>query len=234
MRGYLKVKYERYERQIGAIGLALGFVFDWLTLRRVDLLRENLWMLGILLVATLGILALNYYYRRVPEARENYQHYSLQFWIIFAIQFAFGGILSSFLVLYFRSATLSAAWPFLLLLGAAFAGNEIFKERYTRLSYQVSVLFLSIFAFAIFGVPVLVHRLGTSIFLLSGLASLLVIAGFIALLKLVNRAYYWENRRNLARTIVGLFLLINLLYFANLIPPIPLALKEAGVYHQII
>ncbi|MHB1117932.1 MAG: DUF2914 domain-containing protein [Minisyncoccota bacterium] len=30
-----------------------------------------------------------------------------------------------------------------------------------------------------------------------------------------------------------MFVLINVLYFANIIPPIPLVLKEAGVYHLV-
>lgn len=33
--------------------------------------------------------------------------------------------------------------------------------------------------------------------------------------------------------ILGIFALINFLYFTNLIPPIPLSLKNAGVYHSI-
>jgi hypothetical protein len=33
---------------------------------------------------------------------------------------------------------------------------------------------------------------------------------------------------------VGIFTVFNLLYFTNSIPPIPLALKSAGVYHSIL
>ena len=214
--------------------MVTGFVFDWLTLRRVDLLCENLWLLTLLFLAALGILALNYYYQRQPIARLEYRHYSFHFWLIFVIQFAFGGLLSSFLVLYFRSAALVTAWPFLLLLLATFIGNELFKERYAQLSYQVGVLFLAVFAFTIFAVPVLIHRVGDSIFLLSGLVSLAAIAGFGALLRRLNRAYYLANRRRLVVIVLGLFALINLLYFSNLIPPIPLSLKAAGIYHQVV
>lgn len=35
-------------------------------------------------------------------------------------------------------------------------------------------------------------------------------------------------------SIAGITLLINILYFTNLIPPIPLSLKDAGVYHSIV
>jgi hypothetical protein len=32
---------------------------------------------------------------------------------------------------------------------------------------------------------------------------------------------------------LGTFLFINILYFTNIIPPIPLSLKDAGIYHSI-
>ena len=32
---------------------------------------------------------------------------------------------------------------------------------------------------------------------------------------------------------IGIFVLLQVLYFTNIIPPVPLALKEKGVYHQV-
>jgi hypothetical protein len=36
-----------------------------------------------------------------------------------------------------------------------------------------------------------------------------------------------------ARAVASIYLLINLLYFLNAIPPLPLALKDAGVFHAV-
>jgi len=33
--------------------------------------------------------------------------------------------------------------------------------------------------------------------------------------------------------ISGIFILVNFLYFTNLIPPIPLSLKDGGIYHSL-
>ena len=44
------------------------------------------------------------------------------------LQLFFGGLLSTLLVFYFRSGSLSASWPFLLVLGVAFAANESLRE----------------------------------------------------------------------------------------------------------
>lgn len=225
--------YERYERHISSIGLIGGFVFDALYLTRIDLFWENVWVLSHLIVAGLGILALNYYFQRSGDYLEEYRVYSIQFWLIFVIQFAFGGLLSTFLVFYFRSGTLSTSWPFLLLLAGAFVGNEAFKKHYARLSYQVSILFLSIFSFAIFIVPVILHQMGDRIFVYSGLLSLAFIYVFVSLLRLISHKHVLGNIKTLRLSIISVYVVINFLYFANLIPPIPLSLKEAGVYHEI-
>ena len=34
--------------------------------------------------------------------------------------------------------------------------------------------------------------------------------------------------------VLSIFVVVNLLYFTNLIPPIPLSLKDAGVFHSVI
>ena len=225
--------YERYERHVSSLAILGGFVFDALYLKRIDLFWENLWVVAHLLVAASGIIILNYYFHRTKNPEEEYRVYSLQFWLIFIIQFAFGGLLSTFLVFYFRSSTLSVSWPFLLLLVGAFIGNEAFKKHYARLSYQTSILFLSIFSFAIFIVPVILGQIGDGIFIYSGLISLSLISVFVSLLRIISNEHVLKNIKILRLSIFSIYFFINFLYFANIIPPIPLSIKEAGVYHSI-
>ena len=40
-------------------------------------------------------------------------------------------------------------------------------------------------------------------------------------------------KSDLVRIILVIFVAMNALYFANIIPPIPLALRDAGVYHNV-
>lgn len=222
--------YWRHETKVGSAAMLAGFIFDNLTLRRADLLAENLYIIALLVVAAGSIILLNLY--ETGKIREKVPG-RIHFWLIIFIQFALGSLYSTFLVFYSRSATLATSWPFLLLLLGSLIANEVFKHHYSRLSFQISVLFLSIFAFAIFFVPVLIHRIGPLVFILSGLVSLLLLGGFIHLLRLFTRERFRENRKILLWSIGGIFVTINLLYFAGLIPPVPLALKEAGIYHRI-
>jgi hypothetical protein len=41
------------------------------------------------------------------------------------------------------------------------------------------------------------------------------------------------SKKMIISLILGIFVLINFLYFTNLIPPIPLSLKDANVYHSV-
>ena len=223
--------YLRNERLISSLSLVGGFVFDFIALERVDMLWENVWVGGHLLIAAVAMLLINY----VEAKQKNSKHYSkMHFWLIITIQFAFGGLLSAVLVFYFRSATLSASWPFLLLLCLAFAANELLKHRYSRLTFQIGMLFLSIYAFFIFIVPIIVHSIGVFSFILAGIVSLVSIAFFISSLRYFNTEQYNKSKIGIFVSIIFITAIINALYFTNLIPPLPLSLKDAGIYHAVV
>jgi hypothetical protein len=155
------------------------------------------------------------------------------FWYINILQFFFGGLLSTFLVFYFRSGSLRASWPFFLILGAAFVANENLKAHYTRLAFQTSFFFLSLYCFLIYILPVILHRIGALIFLLSGAVSLALLYLFLRLLGSVTGRNYPLQSRTLRTSIAAIFITMNVLYFLNLIPPIPLSLQDAAVCHGI-
>ncbi|MDB5266554.1 MAG: hypothetical protein JWN89_369 [Parcubacteria group bacterium] len=223
--------YRRYERPFSSISLIGGFVFDALTLRRVDALWENVWVGFHLLVVAVAIILLNIDEDKKEEGEEMP---ATHFWLVNILQFFFGGLLSTFIVFYFRSATLSATWPFLLILALAFLANERLKRHYERLAFQVALFFLSLFSFAIFSVPILFHRIGATVFVGSGLISLLIMGVFFFVLKQVSPVDYRKERKFLVGIVLGIFAAVNIMYFTNLIPPLPLALKGGGVYHTLL
>ncbi len=222
--------YGRFERPISSLSLIAGFVFDALTLHRVDTLWENLWVLGHLLIVGIFITLIHLQENEVGGEKNPQKAH---FWYVNILQFFFGGILSTYLVFYFRSADIFVTWPFIALLVFAFIANESLKRHYIRLSFQISLFFLSIYSFAIFIVPVILHKIGAFVFTLSGLLSLIFITLFLLILFHFIKDKFKESKRLIISLILGIFILINFLYFTNLIPPIPLSLKDAGVYHSI-
>ena len=222
--------YARFERPISSFSLVSGFVFDALTLKRVDLFLENFWVIIHLLIVAVCIILID---RHESGEIDSKDPAKIHFWLINVLQFFFGGLLSTYLVFYFRSGSLAVSWPFFLFLAAAFVANESFKKHYSRLSFQISLFFFSLFSFAIFIVPVVLHRIGPDVFLLSGAASLVSLLIFLLILRFFAKEKFSKSRKVLRFSIAGIFLAVNAFYFLNLIPPIPLSLKDAGIYHSI-
>ena len=228
--------YGRLERPISSLSLIGGFVFDALTLKRVDIPWDNLWVAGHLAVATVCVIWINLL-KDAPDEnglRPEADPHKLQFWLVNLIQFAFGGLLSVYLVFYFRSGTIWTSWPFLLMLALAFIANESLKRRYARLSFQIALLFLALYAFAIYMMPMLLHHISSRVFLISGAVS--VAAIFVVLLVLaVFSRHKFRGRSGWATlaSIAGILVVVNGLYFLNLIPPLPLSLNEAHIYHSL-
>ncbi len=223
--------YGKFERPISSLSLIAGFVFDALTLHRVDTLWENFWVIAHLAIVGTFIVLIH-----LKEANDGDEKdpSRAHFWFVNILQFFFGGLLSTFLVFYFRSADILITWPFIFLLVVAFVANESLKRHYIRLSFQISLFFLSIYSFAIFIVPVVLHKIGAWVFILSGLISLALIAGFLFILFRYKTTDFKESKNLIFGLIVGIFALVNVMYFTNLIPPIPLSLKDAGIYHSVL
>jgi len=221
---------EKYERRLSSIALLGGFVIDTFTLQRVDTLFENIVLFTHISIVGLGILFLNILERKRIRGKFLTRVHLL---LLIGIQFSFGAIFSAFVIFYSRSASLAASWPFLLLLLGLLIGNEFVKKQYVRLTFQVGVYFLVIFTFSIFYVPVLIGKIGTVVFLISGLISLVLIVGFLYIISFFAHDRIKKSFYSLVLTVGGIFIAMNSLYFLNIIPPIPLALKDVDVYHDI-
>ncbi len=220
----------RHERKLASLALFLGFILDALTLRRIDNLYENAVFAFYFLIVGFSIFAINYIeagkYEREWVGRTHP-------FLLLLTQFAFGGLFSAFSVFYFRSGSLLSSWPFILILFALLVGNDHLRKQYERLIFQISLLFVSVFFFAIFAVPVVLNRMGPIIFVMSGVIALAFVIVFVYVLGRFVPERVMQSKRSLMYSVSFIFLFINVLYFTNLIPPIPLSLKNVGVYHSI-
>lgn len=220
--------YETHEHRVSSFALFGGFIFDILTLQRADSFFENFTVILYLTIVAVVILLLNR-----PQQVQAGEGTKLHFWLVGLMQFSFGGLLSAFLILYFRSATLGASWPFLLILLFVFLANERLRKRYSLLVFQISFFFFALMLFFIFFVPVLVGSIGPFVFVLSGLLSLVVLRVFLLVLRKVNGESYVASFRTIQVSVLSIFAVMNILYFANIIPPIPLSLQDGDIYHFV-
>ncbi|MFZ2523123.1 MAG: DUF2914 domain-containing protein [Minisyncoccia bacterium] len=223
--------YGRYERPISSFSLVGGFIFDALTLKRVDEVWENIWVMGHIVLIVIVMFVINRL-ENFPGDEKNPE--KIHFWLVNTLQFLFGGVLSVFLIFYFRSAELSTSWPFILILILVFWANEALKSRFVRLTFQVTILFLSIFSSMIYFLPVLMHRIGPDVFIYSGLISLGLIAVFLIALSKIGKEKFKKSRHYIYLSIASIYIVFNFLYFTNLIPPLPLSLEDSGLYSEIV
>lgn len=227
---FLENLIRTYEKYIAPITFLAGFVFDTFTLRRIDFWLDHLVLLSYLALAGAGIIVLSAY--GMGRLRFRILDVSIPMLPV-VIQFAFGGLFSAFTIFYFKSSAPTISWIFLLTLAVLLIGNERFRKYYEKLPFQLGVFFFVVFSYTIFLVPIIFKRIGTDIFLISGVASLGVFVLFLLLLWFLTGETFQKTGKTLFITTGSIYLIFNILYFTNIIPPIPLALKEAGVYHSV-
>lgn len=220
-----------YMRYMSPISLIAGFILDTLFLaKRVDLFLTNAILFSYLIVSALAIVLINLI--QTGRLRQRAAIQALPILPVVA-QFAFGGLFSAYLSLYSRSADVAVSWIFVIAVAALVLLNERFSHFYARFSVQVPIYFTVLFSFLIFFLPVVFHRIGPLMFLLSGCTSLILMAGFWWLLGKIAPEVTQQNKKRVGAAIGMIFVAFNILYFTNAIPPLPLSLKGAGVYHAI-
>lgn len=207
-----------------------GFVLDNITLNRVDQVFDNLVLFSYVLTAGISLALL--YAGTADKLPERLRAVVLR-WMPLAVQFSFGGLLSGMLVFYSRSGSWFTSWPFLLIIIAVIAGNELVKNRAQRLLFNLTVFYVGLFSYLVLILPVLTKRMGALMFIASGVLSLVIVYWYIRFLRLIVPNFITMNLRNIVFSIGMVFAVFNFLYFGNIIPPIPLSLKEIGIYRMV-
>jgi hypothetical protein len=222
----LKALYQKYERALIPGTLVFGVIVDSLTFRSINIETAFFLLLVYAVVAGAAIGYINTYDARAESSVSAFRYLRLAMPLV--IQFSFGALLSASLIFYWFSGAFSVSWPIIFLIALLMVSNDVFRHYYLRPGVQVSVYFFILFSLASVMLPYVLNSMSAWIFVLAGVASLGLIAAYLRLFGTL-----WSIRRRLATPIAVIFVGMNMLYFFNLIPPIPLSLREAGVYHHV-
>ena len=220
----------RYERHISAVSLIGGFLFDNYAFGRIDRPSTHIVFIGYLLIAAIAIAVLHRLESRPPEKLPSARTRTI---LAAATQFALGCLLSGFCVFYLRSASLFASWPYLLILAAIFIGNEVFRRYHSRLAMSALLLFFALISYAILLVPVLLAMIGTIPFLVSSALAVVIFLFYLRLLAWLGRERFRSVRHWIGIGVIVITAAINAAYFTKVLPPLPLALADAGVFHSV-
>lgn len=215
---------KKHERHVGTFSIFTGFIWDSFTLVRPDQLYTNIVLLWYISLSACGILLLTIYSKKgdfTPTA------------LLAIVQFAFGNLAGNFIVLYGRSGTLVGSFLFFLIFGAFLVGNEFLRSHYARINFHISAWYLLLVSYCALIFPILVRQIGDGVFFLSTIISLLIVFAFLFLLYMVSPERVAGALKNSVFSIGAIFILFNAFYFLNVIPPVPLSIREIGVYHNV-
>lgn len=223
-----KALYQRYERVLIPGMLVFGFIVDYITFKTIQV-HISLTVLACYFALAGIFIAFTRFYDAGKISEK------LRFVRLFAplgIQYTFGALLGASFVFYWFSASFNASWPFIMILAGLMVGNETLRTQIQRHSVQLSVYYFISFSFFSLTLPYLANDLGPKLFLLAGFASLGYMYAYVRLVS-VARDDFRASRGFVLKAVFAIFITMNAFYFANIIPPIPLALREAGAYHQV-
>lgn len=220
MLASLKAFYAKYERFIIPAALILGLLPDIFFFAFVSFDATIITLAFYLILAGLSIVIINLY-----------DNGHLRLAALLALHFTFGALFSSFVLFYSFSGSLLASWPFIATLVFLVAANEVFNKYNTRPDIHLSVYFFALFSFFNLAIPYLIRDLGPKVFVGSGILSVAIAGLFIWILCIyiprVNKV-----KEVVSGSIAIIFVAMTVFYLTNLIPPIPLSLRDVGVYYH--
>lgn len=147
-------------------------------------------------------------------------------------QFTIGALLSTALLFYWFSGALSASWPILGAVALLMVSNEVLRAYFKKPIVQATVFFFALFSLATSFAAYVLNSISPWAFVAGGIASLLVMAG--ALVVVIKVGALGAQSKIFWLSVTAVFALMNAAYFLNLIPPIPLSLRDAGIYRDIM
>ena len=148
------------------------------------------------------------------------------------VQFTFGALLGASLIFYWFSGAFSVSWPLMAIIVLLLIFNDTFRHYFIKPLVQISVYFFCTISLFSLALPFLFNSLNVWLFVAASAASI------ILFLPGIHYLFFWANylhtqKRQLSILIILIAGVMNLLYFTDITPPIPLALREAGLYHSI-
>ncbi len=207
-----------------------GFSFDVVLLHRIDstplLIHQAVYLL---LSATLIFVD-----HRILISKKEPEGFwgkvaSYRLWVM---HFFLGTLLNAFMVFYFRASSGWFAVVFLLVLGSVMVLNELPVFRQQGPVVRVALLSFSTTSFLAYLIPVVLGDLSAWQYYVAVLIGSAVTVGLWRLF----RAFTHDPDWSFVRAVVpGLCIQVVLLvaYMAAVIPPVPLSVKQMGIYSDV-
>src|SRR5580765_3463055 len=228
----LRLYAARNERRLAVSFFVAGFLFDILTLGRIDswltIAQQATYLLLITVVLVQMLLSEQRSEQRPapePAAASRWKRWYLEYRNP-AIHFLLGALLSAYTLFFFTSSSLLVSFGFMGVLVLLLVANESARFKALGLPFKFALLGLCYLAFFAYVVPVLIGQTGLAVFLLS------MAVGCVPLAAVAFLVLPQAKRKILVPLGCVLFLFLTF-YLFRIIPPVPLSIPFMGVYHGV-
>jgi hypothetical protein len=221
--------YHRHEMKFHISFFMLGFVFDYFAAEEIDhlfvILQQAFYLFIIAWILTAEHLVQSGRWQ-IQKLERLWQYRGL------VLHFFLGTLLNLYSFFFLKSASLFNSVVFVILLILLIVGNEMPRVRQSGVNIRWALWALCLFSYFTILFPLILGFVGWFPFLLSATATILVL--YLHLRWMMSRQ---PEFRTLAREFLQPGILVVAvfigLYFLRLIPPVPLALKNMGIYHGL-
>jgi hypothetical protein len=222
--------YQRHEVLVSIFVFGFGFLFDLMTLGRIDdllnLIQQAIYLtaLGTLLICeikiAIGTLTLS------ERGQRFWQYHNL------VVHFLFGSLLSAYTIFYYTSASALTSFFFISLLGGLLLANEIPKFQALGLPVRVILFNICVLSYFAFFYPILMGHVGAITFWLGLLSSVIAL---LITWKLNFKGHEKDHiiKRHVLFPAIGVHVFFLLGYYTSMIPPVPVAVKKIGIYYGV-
>lgn len=207
-----------------------GFLFDAITIDRIDASADIIIQMVYMTLLT-GLLILQVRGHEnlwtPPRILKKVWSYNVE-----ALHFLYGGLLSAYVILYFRSSSAGRTMVFFVFLGALLILNEMPQIRKVAHEIRLALYSFCVCSFLIYLIPIIIGRMGNAIFIFSVFISA-VIVWFVSGFLVSSGSDKTERQIRLFWPAAAFFIAIVVLYSFQLIPPVPLSVQYQGIFHKV-
>ena len=223
---------KKYEAKLDIAFFICGFIFDaWLVVYPDDplvIIQQALYLF---------IIALLIHYELLFRLEKWHpSNFSIKIWPYqnFALHFFLGSLLNLYSLFYIKSASVFSSVIFLFLMIIMIFMNELpFVKKSEKINLKVGLYSICLFSFFSILYPLIFGFIGLIPFSFSVISTLAVLYLHLRWLRnLVTESSVLFHA--IFAPVVTVVIIFITFFFLGWIPPVPLSVKEQGIYHYLV